>query len=64
MSTHAIKIKQVYRATREITVFVEAEDLDSAIEEVESGSFDTPPFEHPDWSTGWDLQNEEVEAAP
>ena len=43
---------------------MEAEDLDSAIEEVESGSFDSPPFEHPDWSTGWDLQNEEVEAAP
>lgn len=61
MAVFPIKIIQTYKASREITVFVEAADFESAMEEVASGSFNTPSFEDPTWVTSWDLQNEEYE---
>ena len=54
---------QAFKATREIVTPVDAMDLESAIEKVESGSLDTPLFDHPDWRTQWDLRNKEVEKA-
>lgn len=61
MSTHRIRIIQVFKTTRSIEIDVEAEDEDQALEEVLSGAVDTPDFDDPRWLTGWDLQNEEVE---
>ena len=63
MSTHRIRIIQVFKTTRSIEIDVEAENEDHALEEVSSGGVDTPEFEDPRWLTGWDLQNEEVEPA-
>ncbi len=60
---HAVKIVQVFRATREIVAWLEADTLENALDLVASGGVDPPPFDHPDWSTSWDLQNEEVERA-
>jgi hypothetical protein len=61
MTKFPVKITQVFKTTRKTVVWVEADDPESALEEVQSGSFDTPPFEHPDWRTGWELENEEME---
>ena len=55
-----VKVTQVYRATRTIIVKVRAEDLESAIEDVRSGSEDVPNFDDPGWKTGWQLLSEEV----
>jgi len=53
----------VFRAERQITIEVEADDKASAIELLDSGSLDTPSFDDPRWNTGWDLQSEAVAAA-
>lgn len=63
MAMHTLKVTQVFTATRNITIFVEADDLESAVELVRSGDHDVPPFDHPDWVTRWDIQNEEVDGA-
>jgi hypothetical protein len=63
MAKFKVKITQVFKTTRTIVVEVEADDLASAIEEIDSGALTGPSFDDPDWQTGWDLQNEEVEAA-
>ncbi len=63
MTRHAVKIVQVFKATREIVVLLEADTLENALDLVASGSVDAQPFDHPDWSTSWDLQNEEVDPA-
>lgn len=60
MTMHTLRVTQVFKATRDIVIFVEADDLESALELVRSGAHDVPPFDHPDWATGWDLKNEEV----
>lgn len=62
MTQFPVNIVQVFKATRVITVFVEADDQASAVEDVSSGAVGTPEFDNPDWSTSWDLQNEEVSA--
>lgn len=63
MSTHRIRIIQVFKTTRSIEIDVKAEDEDQALEEVSSGAVDTPEFDDSRWQTGWDLQNEELEPA-
>lgn len=60
MPTFAIKVTQVYRTQRTITIEVEADDRESALENVRSGAIDLPAFDDPQWAEGWDLQNEEV----
>lgn len=62
MATFPVEIVQVYRATRRIVVGVEAEDLESAVEE--QAANDAPAFDDPRWRTGWELQNEDVADAP
>ena len=57
-----VTITQGFRAWRRITVFVEAPDQDEARRRVVQDEYDIPAFEHPDWSTEWELQNEEVES--
>jgi len=61
MAKFPIKIIQTYKARREVTIFVDAQDGESALEEVASGSMEAPSFEDPLWLTSWDLQNEEYE---
>ena len=58
--SYPVEIIQVFKATRRITVWVGANSPEDAVEEVQSGAYDTPPFDHPDWDTFWDLQNEQV----
>lgn len=60
MTAYTVEITQNYRATRRIVVQVEADDIESAVENVASGAIDPPTFDHPDWRTGWDLQDESV----
>jgi hypothetical protein len=63
MPTFKVRVTQVFRAERQITIEVEADDKASAIELLDSGSLDTPSFDDPRWNTGWDLQSEAVAAA-
>jgi hypothetical protein len=60
MQKFKVKIVQVFKATREVVVDVEAEDMERAVEALESGDLDGPSFDDPRWKTGWDLQNEEI----
>jgi hypothetical protein len=57
---HKVCVTQVYKTTRKIVMKVEAENIENAIELVASGGIDLPEFNHPDWLTGWQLENEEV----
>jgi hypothetical protein len=59
MAKHRIRIIQVFKTEIE----VEADEENDALEAVSSGAIDTPDFDDPNWKTGWDLQNEEVEPA-
>jgi hypothetical protein len=61
MSKQTVTIIQVFRTERRITVEVDAEDHESAIEEFQSGSADVPDFDDPRWKTGWNLQSEDYE---
>ncbi len=54
-------VTQVYKATRTITMMVEAEDLESSVQAVESGAEEVPTFNHPEWRVAWDMQNEKVD---
>lgn len=59
--TFPVKVVQVLKATREIVVAVEADDLESAVEQQEEDA--ALDFDDPRWKTTWDLQHEEVSAA-
>lgn len=66
MTAYPVRVTQVYRAERTIVIDVlveHGEGVESAIEQVQSGSIDVPEFDNPEWTTGWDLQNEEVTSA-
>jgi hypothetical protein len=58
MTKHKITIHQRFLAERTIEVEVEADDRESALEEVNSGAIDTPDFDDPRWKTSWKLQEE------
>jgi hypothetical protein len=61
MPKFQVHIYQGYRVERSICIEVEAEDLESAIEE--QAATEAPSFDDPRWLTGWDLQTEDVSAA-
>jgi len=61
MAVFKVHVVQGYKAERHVTVEVEADDMESAIENVASGAFDLPDFDDPKWTTYWDLQIEEYE---
>jgi len=63
-SKYPVKIVQVFRVEREITVEVTAKDHDSAVELIAAAGVHVPEFEDYRWSDGWDLQNEVVSKAP
>jgi hypothetical protein len=62
MPKFKIEITQRFHVIRKITIEVEADHLDDAIEEVASGSIDAPDFDDPSWRTGWDLIDERATA--
>lgn len=62
MAVFKVKVIQNYRVTRTIVMHVEADSIESEVENVALGAEDTPVLEHPDWRTGWDLQDEHVKA--
>ncbi len=61
MTTHQIRIVQVYRVERAIIIDVEASSLAAAID-LQSDA-DAPAFSDPRWRSAWSLENEDVEAA-
>ncbi len=56
-----VRIVQVFRAQRSITIEVEAESLDDAIDKQEEEL--SPAMDDPRWRTEWNLMNEEVTPA-
>ncbi|WP_263588850.1 hypothetical protein [Sphingopyxis sp. GC21] len=58
MTSHDIRIIQVFRVEREIVVKVRAADAQAAID-LQSES-DAPAFDDPGWRSSWTLENEEV----
>lgn len=61
MTSHHIRIVQVFRVEREIVVSVEAPDSQAAID-IQSES-DAPAFDDPRWRSSWSLENEAVTVA-
>lgn len=58
MSTHPVRIVQVFRVEREIVIDVEAASKDDAVEyQMEE---DAPPSSDPRWKSEWTLQSEDV----
>lgn len=53
-----IRIAQVYRVEMWITLDVEGDTLDEAIETYQSG--ETPPSSDPRWEDYWNMENEEI----
>lgn len=60
MGTFKVEVTHIGRYERRVVVEVEAESLDEAVERVESGDVDAPAFDDPRWTTGYDIQNEQV----
>lgn len=61
MCKQTVTIVQTFRAERRITVEVDAEDRESAIEDFQNGNTDIPAFDDPRWKTEWKLQSEDYE---
>jgi hypothetical protein len=62
--THQIQITQEFHVTRKVVLEVDAPNVESALELVESGAIDTPQFDDPRWVSGWDLEIEKSAIAP
>jgi hypothetical protein len=61
MTTHRLRIDQVFRVERAIIVEIEAPDPQSALDhQMEE---DAPPPDHPRWTSQWTLENEDIEPA-
>lgn len=60
-SIHKIKIVPVYRVVRTITIQVELDEKEQAVDLIESGGIEAPAFDNKGWRDDWDLQNEECE---
>lgn len=58
MAKHRLKVTQVFRVEKWITLEIEAEDLADAIDVFEAGS--APCSSLPGWTDRWDLQAEFV----
>lgn len=61
MTSHDIRIVQVFRVEREIIIAVKALDVKTAVEK--QSESDAPAFDDPRWRSSWTLENEEVGAA-
>ena len=62
MAKHKVRITQVSRVERSITVEVEAETMEEAVEKQDGDA--APPLSDPRWTVeSDDLQNETVEPA-
>lgn len=59
MPTFRVRVTQVYRVDKSITVNVEADTAEGAIETCQSG--EAPCFSLPGWQEYWELENETVE---
>ena len=59
MNRQTITIIQTFSTVREITIDVEADDPESAVEALQNGDIDVPAFADPRWATSWSLQSEE-----
>lgn len=61
MTTHRLRIVQVFRVERQIIVEVEAPDPQSAIDhQMEE---DAPHSNDPRWKSQWTIENEHIELA-
>lgn len=58
MTSHKVRIVQVFRVEREIIVAVDAPDMQTAIDVQEES--DAPGFDDPGWQSSWTLENEAV----
>ena len=58
---HRIRITQVYRVDKTITIEVEAESVERAQELVADGDYEAPCSSAAGWSDYWELNNEEAE---
>ncbi|RIA46196.1 hypothetical protein DFR49_0729 [Hephaestia caeni] len=61
MPTFRVKVTQVYRVEKWITIDVDADNADGAIETCASD--EAPCSSLPGWEDRWELQNETVEPA-
>lgn len=61
MTSHKVRIVQVFRVEREIVVSIEAADLQAAIDM--QSECNAPAFDNPRWRSTWSLENEAVTVA-
>lgn len=61
MSTFNVRVTQVFRVERTTVIAVEADDMDSAVENISSGAVDLPEFGSDAWEESHELQNEHCE---
>lgn len=61
MPKFPVKVKQIYRVTRSITMEVEADDQADARRNASFGEVDLPEWSDERWKEHWTLQGEEVE---
>jgi hypothetical protein len=60
---HRVYIEQTFTVQRWITIEVEADDMESAIEQVRADDSETPDFLNPGWEEGWSLTGQQIKAA-
>jgi hypothetical protein len=60
---HRVVIEQTYTMQRSIVIEVDAEDMESAVEQVRADDSAAPDFDDPRWLVSYDLREEEVNAA-
>lgn len=58
MTSHQVRIVQVYRVEREIIVTVDAPHMQTAID-IQAEN-EAPGFDDPGWRSSWTLENEAV----
>ncbi len=61
MSKQHVTIIQKSGFERQITIEIDADDRESAIEALQCGEIDIPAADDPNWTTTWTLQSEDYE---
>lgn len=61
MPMFKVKVTQRFSGERVITLDIESDCLEGAVEELASGSTDVPDNDDPRWETEWHLRDEKVE---
>ena len=61
MSKQHVTIIQKSGLERQITIEIDADDRESAIEALQCGEIDIPAADDPTWTTTWTVQSEDYE---